>query len=78
MANTWEPALAIKHLQKLVTAYYKDNPKKPIMISVPIDTAPQIARPTAPLMSRLIIAAIKKRGQPAKSTTTISKRAKKF
>ena len=45
--NTWEPASAIQHLQRLVTAYHKDNPEKPTATSVPIDTAPPMARPTA-------------------------------
>ena len=66
--NTWEPASAIQHLRRLVTAYHKDNPEKPTATSVPVDTAPPMARPTA--------APTKKRGRPAKSTTT-TKRAKK-
>ena len=67
--NTWEPASVIQHLQRLVTAYDKDNSEKPTATSVPVNTAPPIARPTA--------ASIKKRGRPAKSTTTTTKRAKK-
>ena len=75
--NTWEPASAIQHLRKLVTAYHKDNPEKPTVTSVPVDTAPPTARPTAPPMPRPTAAPTKKRGQPAKSTTTTTKQAKK-
>ena len=42
--NTWEPALVIQHLRKLVTAYHKDNLEKPIAISTPINMASPIAR----------------------------------
>ena len=47
--NIWEPASAIQHLRRLVTAYHKDNPEKPIATSAPVDTAPPMARPSAPL-----------------------------
>ena len=60
--NTWEPASAIQHLQRLVTAYHKNNPKKPTTTSVLVDTAPPIARPTASLMTRPTAAPTKKRG----------------
>ena len=60
--NTWEPTLAIQHLQRLVTAYHKDNPKKPTVTFVPVDTAPSIAKPTTLPMARLIMAPKKKRG----------------
>ena len=73
--NTLEPASAIQHLQRLVTAYYKNNPEKPTVTSVLIDTALPMARPTVPLMARLTVAPIKKYDQLAKTTTT--KRAKK-
>ena len=45
--NTWEPASAIQHLRRLVTAYHKDNPEKPTATSAPVDTAPLMARPSA-------------------------------
>ena len=61
--NTWEPALAIQCLQKLVSAYYKNNTEKPTVISVLVNMAPSIARPIATLT--------KKSGQPVGSTTTI-------
>ena len=59
--NTWEPALAIHHLQRLVTAYHKVNPEKPTAISVPVDTAPPIARPITPPIARPTTALTKKR-----------------
>ena len=46
--NTWEPASAIQHLWRLITAYHKDNPEKPTATSTPVDTAPSMARPSAP------------------------------
>ena len=66
--NTWEPASAIQHLRRLVTAYHKDNPKKPTATFAPVNMAPPIARPTA--------AVPKKHDRPAGSTTT-AKQAKK-
>ena len=66
--NTWEPALAIQHLWRLVTTYHKDNLKKPIATSAPVNTVPPMARPTT--------APTKKCRWPAKSTT-IAKKAKK-
>ena len=50
--NTWEPVSAIQHFRRLVTAYHKDNPEKPIAISAPVDTAPPMARLTTPSMPR--------------------------
>ena len=68
--NTWEPASAIQYLQRLVTAYHKNNAKKPTAISLPAHMASSMAKPIA--------APTKKRGQLAKSTTTTTKQAKKF
>ena len=76
--NTWEPALAIQHLQRLVIAYHKNNPKKPTATFALVDTALSMARPSA--LSRPTAkpttTPTKKRGQPIGSTTT-NKRAKK-
>ena len=47
--NTWELALVIQHLQRLITAYHKNNPKKPTVTSLFLDTAPPMARPIAAL-----------------------------
>ena len=77
--NTSEPILAIQHRQKLVTAYLKNNSKKPTVTSAPINMTLSIARPTTLLIARLTAAPTKKHGQPAKSTTiTTTKQAKKF
>ena len=81
--NTWEPASAIQHLWRLVTAYHKDNPEKPTATSAPVDTAPPMARPSAPprptakKRGRPAGSTAKKRGRPIGSTTTTTKRAKK-
>ena len=64
--NTWEPALVIQHLWRLVTAYHKDNLKKLTATSAPIDTAPPIARSTMVLT--------KKRGQLTGLTTAPTKK----
>ena len=59
--NTWEPASAIQHLWRLTITYHKNNSKKLIVTSLPIDMALQIAKP--------IVAPTKKCGWPAKSIT---------
>ena len=63
--NIWESALAIQHLQRLITAYYKDNLEKPIVIFFPVNTALPIARPTR---------ASKKQGQPTGPTAAVTKK----
>ena len=89
--NTWEPALAIQHLWKFVTVYHKDNPEKQTATSDPVDMAPPIAKPSAllrPIAKPTTVpkqgrptepttAPTKKRGWPARSTTTTTKGAKK-
>ena len=77
--NTWEPALAIQHLQKLVTAYYKDNPKKPTATSAPVDTVPPIARLSTPprLTPTTDFPKKQKRGQSTKTNTITKEWAKK-
>ena len=44
--NTWEPVSAVQHLRKLISTFHKDNPDKPTATSLPVDTAPPMARPT--------------------------------
>ena len=44
--NTWEPALAVQHLRKLISSFYKDHPDKSTATSEAIDTATPMARPT--------------------------------
>ena len=77
--NTWEPTSAIQHLQRLITAYHKDNLEKPTATSAPVNTASPIARPSTPprptTNSTTDISIKRKRGQLAGSTTI--KQAKK-
>ena len=44
--NIWEPALAIQHLKKLISSFYKYHPNKPTTISKAIDIALLMAKPT--------------------------------
>ncbi len=44
--NTWEPALAVLHLRKLISTFHRDHPEKPTATFPPIDSAPPMARPT--------------------------------
>lgn len=56
--DTWEPASAMQHLQKLVITFHKDYPNKPIVMVFSIDTISLIARPNM---------------KPSKPTKSISK-----
>ena len=40
--NTWEPALAVQYLQKLISNFHKDNPAKSTATSPSVDTTPPI------------------------------------
>ena len=77
--NTWEPALTIQHLWRLVTAYHKDNLQKPIATSAPINMAPLMAKPSAlPRPTPTTDIPLKrKRGRLAKSTTTTTNKREK-
>lgn len=44
--KTWEPALAMQHLQKLINIFYKNYPNKFTAISTPINTVSSMAKPT--------------------------------
>ena len=58
--NTWELLSAVQHLKKLISCFYKKNLKKPTAISLPIKSAPPIARSTIrPIFLK------RKWGQPA-------------
>ena len=46
--STWEPALAVQHLWKLVNTFYKHHPDKPTATSPPINLALPMAKRTAP------------------------------
>ena len=67
--NTWEPMLAVQHLRKLISSFYKDHSDKATAISPTIDTAPPMARPTVKSTKPL------KRIR-GRSTECIKKRAK--
>ena len=45
--NTWEPASAVQHLQKVISSFHKDHLDKPTTTSPAIDTAIPMARPIA-------------------------------
>ena len=44
--STWEPFLAVIHLRKMVSTFHRDHPEKPTATSVPLDSAPPMAKPT--------------------------------
>ena len=67
--STWEPALAVQHLRKLVSTFHKNYPNKPTATSLPIDLAPLIAKCTTPPN----VNGKQKRGQPIGS---VRKKAK--
>ncbi len=46
--NTWEPSSAVIHLRKLISTFHKEHPEKPTATSLPLDSAPPIARSTIP------------------------------
>ncbi len=58
--NTWDPSSVVIHLRKLISTFYKEHPKKPIAISLPLDPAPPMARPTVLKEPK------QKRGRPIK------------
>ena len=46
--NTWEPLLAVIHLRKLISTFYKEHPEKPIVTSLSLDSASSMAKPMVP------------------------------
>ena len=46
--NIWEPLLVAIHLRKLINIFYKEYLEKLTAISLPLDSAPPMARPTVP------------------------------
>ena len=46
--NTWKPALVVMHLEKLISIFYKEHPKKPIAISPLLDSTLLMARLSVP------------------------------
>ncbi len=43
--NTWEPSLAVIHLRKLISTFYKEYSEKPTATFLPLDSAPPMTRP---------------------------------
>ena len=72
--NTWEPALVVQHLKKLISSFHKDHPDKPTATSPTIDNVSLIARLTIRPIVKPTEPSKQKRGRPANST---NKRAKK-
>ena len=73
--NTWEPALAVLHLCKLITTFHRDYLERSTATSPPIDSASPMARPTVKPRAEAT-STKQKRGRPTKANGT-SKRAKK-
>ena len=71
--NTWEPLSAVQHLKKLISSFHKDHLEKPTATSLPIDSAPPMARPIVKPTAKATTK--RKRGRPANSA---SKRAKNW
>ena len=69
--NIWEPSSAIQHLKKLINFFDKDHPEKSTATSLPINSAPPMARPTVKPTAKAT--STQKQGRPANSA---SKRAK--
>ena len=67
--NTWEPALAVQHLRKLISLFHKNHLNKPTVTSPAINTILPIARPTVKPIEPLK----RKQGRP---TGCATKRAK--
>lgn len=51
--NTWEPLVAVKHLWRLISTFHKKLPEKQIATSLPLDSAPLIAKPIVPKKQQL-------------------------
>ena len=65
--NIWKPLSAVQQLKKLINSFYKDHPEKPIATSLPINSAPPMARPIVKPTAKATTK--QKRGQPANSTS---------
>ena len=58
--NTWEPALVVIHLQKLISIFYKEYLEKLTVTSLPLDFVSSIARLLVPKELK------QKHGRPSK------------
>ncbi len=72
--NTWQPALPVLHLCKLISTFHHDHLEKPTATSPPIDSVSPMAKPT--VKSGAEASSKQKWGRPAKDSSA-SKRAKK-
>lgn len=73
--NTWEPALAIQHIWRLLITFYKENPGKSTGTLIPYDSILLMTKPI--INSFLEPSAVKqKRGRSAKASST-NKQSKK-
>ncbi len=73
--NTWEPALAVLYLCKLINTFHRNYPEKPTVTSPPIDFAPSMARPTN--KPRAEVSSTKQKQSRSTKDSSTSKRAKK-
>ena len=64
--NTWEPTSAIHHLRRLVNTFHKEHLETLTAISLPVDSAPTMAKPTVKTSPKPS-AAKQKWGRPAKT-----------
>lgn len=46
--STWKPSATVKHLQILISTFYKEHSEKPTVISLSLDSALSIAKPWVP------------------------------
>lgn len=76
--NTWESALAVQHLWKLITTFHKHYPDKPTATFLPINTAPPMPKPSIkPIKSTNKATEITNQKQGWSSKNKASKRVKK-
>ena len=73
--NTWEPALAVQHLRKLISSFHKDHPDKPTATSEAINTTPPMARPTVRPTATATALPKRKRGRLANSPNKQNKKS---
>lgn len=68
--NTWEPALAIQHLWKLLNAFYKGYLEEPIATSPPVDSVLPMAKSIIKLLADIQQWYISKVKWPRLATST--------
>ena len=64
--STWEPSFAVMHLRKMIFAFHKNHPEKPTATSLPLDSAPPMAKPS--IKPPVKPSAKQKQGRPIGST----------